>query len=482
MGNQSPKFDHLVVLMMENHSFDSMLGYLYHSDNPPPFDKPPRGQSFDGIENAEITSNSCSVDGNPMEVFVGRATSFSNPIAADPYHDYANVQKQLFGYDCLNEQEPWSAFTPPETASMSGFAQNYADRILKQGKPPITRETIAEIMACFGPCATQTAPSGQYAVAPVINRLAANYAVCDNWYASIPSQTYCNRSFLHSAQSNGWVDNTGQRGQWQDNKATTVFERLLDVDYPGIFTSQSAWRIYHDIEDKYPLVFQIHPRLAAYKHAPYRVSMEQFYEDALYGTLPAYAFIEPRISGVDSDPLPHNDQHPVSDIRRGENLINQVYKAVVEGKCWERTLLIITYDEHGGLFDHRAPPSAVPPASYTSSECGFKFDRLGVRVPAVLISPYIEAGTVFHPAQPLDHTSVIKTLFNRWNISPLNARDSNAVDLADALTLDSPCTGKPLMLPSWSLPGKSGKAELNDLQKDVIKIAALGMLSKSPAE
>ena len=123
-----------------------------------------------------------------------------------------------------------------------------------------------------------------------------------------------------------------------------------------------------------------------------------------------------------------------------------MYEALRGGPGWNQTLLIITYDEHGGLYDHVPPPSGATPPDNSVGEFGFDFTRFGVRVPGVLVSPLIPAGTVYRPAgsTPIDHTSVLKTIETRWGLPALTARDAAAPDLGGALTLTTPRTDDPL--------------------------------------
>ena len=168
------------------------------------------------------------------------------------------------------------------------------------------------------------------------------------------------------------------------------------------------------------LVYELHPPITVAEFPP--ATLGAFLKDAQGKNgrkLPDYSFIEPDIIGSDTNWNP-NDQHPPRDIRWGEDLMQQVYQAISTGPFWEDTLFIITYDEHGGFFDHQYPPAAIPPSLLPlPGQDGFEFNQFGVRVPAVLISPRIEAGTVFHPACPVDHTSVIRTICARWNLNSL---------------------------------------------------------------
>ncbi|MGA9994541.1 MAG: alkaline phosphatase family protein [Pyrinomonadaceae bacterium] len=192
---------------------------------------------------------------------------------------------------------------------------------------------------------------------------------------------------------------------------------------------------------------------------------QNFYRDAKKGILPSYSFLEPQYSPPDQ-----NDQHPPSDIRPGEKLIADVYNAVVNSPQWKETLLIITYDEHGGSYDHFPPPGhATPPDGVgTPGQFGFRFDRFGVRVPAVLVSPYIEAGTVCRPAgfTPFDHTSIIATVRNCFGLyGSLTERDKAAPDLSCALTLSKARADKPKVNPL--AVKKGGEYEITELHKTI---------------
>jgi len=168
------------------------------------------------------------------------------------------------------------------------------------------------------------------------------------------------------------------------------------------------------------------------------------------GTLPAYTFLEPSFGASG------NSQHPNYDVALGEQLIHDTYYAVRNGKGWNDTLLLITYDEHGGNYDHVAPPSNATPPDNAIGEFSFDFKRFGVRVPALLISPRIAAGTVFRAKRgTIDHTSMLKTIELRWGLDPLTERDKAAPDLGDVLTLATPRTDDPLkdvQIPISALP------------------------------
>ena len=180
-----------------------------------------------------------------------------------------------------------------------------------------------------------------------------------------------------------------------------------------------------------------------------------FQAAAAAGTLPAYTFLEPSWSATG------NSQHPNYDVALGERLIHDVYETVRTGPGWPQTLLVVTYDEHGGCYDHVPPPWGATPPDDSVGEFGFGFDRFGVRVPTVLVSPLIEPGTVFRaPAggPPFDHTSVLKTVQQRWGLPSLTARDAAAPGFGDVFTLTAARTDDALAgvtVPVSSGPGPS---------------------------
>jgi len=166
-----------------------------------------------------------------------------------------------------------------------------------------------------------------------------------------------------------------------------------------------------------------------------------FQADAKAGKLAAYTFLEPSW-GSDG-----NSQHPNYNVALGEQLLLDTYRALHDGPDWDSTLLIITYDEHGGCFDHVPPQWGATPPDSTAGEYGFDFTRFGPRVPTILVSPLIPAGSVFRVPDgttPLDHTSVLATLEKRFGLDPLTKRDAAAPDVGAALSLASPRSDDPL--------------------------------------
>jgi phospholipase C len=396
MANQLGSVQHIVQLMLENRSFDHMLGYLYAPGN-----VSPTGQAFEGL-----TGNESNVDANGTEVSVyqinPQTTGAYFMPGADPGEGYANTNQQLF--DSGNPPNP-------PVATNSGFVTNFADAISydqRSGRSVQAGTTPSMIMGMFTPAGL-----------PVLSGLAAGFAVCDHWYSSVPTETFPNRAFAAAATSQGHMN---------DATASYTVQSIF-----GLMTQHGlSWKIYGYNQE--PLTRKNFPDTL---HAPDSCFglFTDFQSDAEAGTLPQYSFLEPSWGSTG------NSQHPNYDVSLGEQLILDVYNAVRGGPGWAQTLLFITYDEHGGLYDHVPPPSgATPPDTTTPGEFGFDFKRFGVRVPAVLVSPLIPAGTVFRVPgpTPLDHTSVLKTIQTRWELPPLTARDAAAPDVGDVLSLAEP--------------------------------------------
>jgi phospholipase C len=296
--------------------------------------------------------------------------------------------------------------------------------------------TASAIMGMFPPAAL-----------PVLSGLAAGFAVCDHWYSSVPTETFPNRAFACAATSQGHMN---------DGTASFTVPSIF-----GLMTAHSlSWKIYGYNEE--PLTRKNFPDTLSAPDSRFG-RFADFQSDAGAGTLPQYSFLEPRWGSTG------NSQHPNYDVSLGEKLIQDVYNAVRNGPGWNQTLLFITYDEHGGLYDHVPPPSGATPPDSTPGEFGFDFTRFGVRVPAVLVSPLIPAGTVFRvPAgsTPLDHTSVLKTIQTRWGLPALTARDAAAPDIGDVLSLAAPRTDDPLagVAAPTSTGANPAAAEVSHLQ------------------
>jgi phospholipase C len=348
--SQLGAIEHIVVLMLENRSFDHMLGYLYQDSG----NVSPSGQPFEGLTGSESNPGS---DGTAVQVFpITAATpnAYFMP-GADPGEGYSATNSQIFGST--------TAPTPP-TATMQGFVTDYAYTLgweTKEGTWGIVAGTEAQdVMGCFTP-----------ATLPVISALAKGFAVCDHWFGSVPTETLPNRAFALSGTSQGHMDDK--------TKTFTSPSICASLTKAGV-----SWKVYG--YDAPPLTQQTFPDLASAPEANFG-EFTDFQADAAAGTLPGFAFLEPSWSATG------NSQHPNYDVALGEQLIHDVYTALRNGPGWNQTLFVLTYDEHGGLYDHVPPPANAAAPDDSAGEYGFDFTRFGPRVPTVLVSPLIAAGT-----------------------------------------------------------------------------------------
>jgi phospholipase C len=401
--NQLSAIQHIVHLMLENRSFDHMLGFLYADSG----NIAPNGAPFDGLTGNESNPDT---NGDPVSVFkINPAASdaYFMP-GADPGEGYANTNSQLFGSG--------NAPVPP-TATNQGFVTNFDATIAwdqRVGRSVEAGTMATNIMGIFTPEAL-----------PVLSGLARGFAVCDQWFSSVPTETFPNRAFACAATSQGHMN---------DGTSSYTVQSIF-----GLMTAQGqTWKIYG--YDEQPLTRKNFPDTLSAPDANFG-EFADFTADAAAGRLAQYSFLEPSWGSAG------NSQHPNYDVSLGEKLIHDVYYALRGGPGWNQTLLFITYDEHGGCYDHVPPPSGAVPPDDSPGEYGFDFTRFGVRVPAVLVSPLIAAGTVFRVPEgsmPLDHTCVLKTVETRWGLPALTRRDAAALDAGDALTLQAPRTDDPL--------------------------------------
>jgi phospholipase C len=381
---------HIVVLMMENRSFDHMLGFAQGAT-----------WAIDGL--AETRSNR---DSTGEVATVSNDARYSGDFTPDPGHAGFDSLTQLYG----------DAKTPEtQDPTMTGFVLSY------EGKTH-SSPNAHRIMKCFSPDKV-----------PVLTALAMEFAVCDRWFSSLPGPTFPNRAFAHGATSIGRVD---MGINWL-GMSKTIYELLSEN---GIDS-----RIYYH-DSTMAMTFR-----GLMNQGRYFGLFDDFLSDCKHNKLPAYSFIEPRFANS-QDPATNtffsaSDQHPDHNIEQGEILIRDVFNAIWGSQpVRDSTLLVVVYDEHGGLYDHVPPPTTVNPdgknwpGSPDSLDPPFHFTRLGVRVPAVLISPYIPKGTIDHTVY--DHGSLIATttkllLKNAANCS-LTARDRAANTFERNLNLAQP--------------------------------------------
>lgn len=430
----SPKFDHLVVLMFENRSFDNLLGYLYRPGEVP---------AFEGLLGRDL-SNPIPPDVEGWE----RARVPAHPAARldapdpNPGEEYPHVNTQMFGtvvpadnrFRPLRDiQAPFnSPASPDATPTMDGFIADYVAEFRDQlGRMP-TYSEYAEVMSGYTPDQV-----------PVVSALARGFAVFDHWFSEVPTETYPNRSFVHAGSSSGFVLNNPVDKFVAENDAPTIFERLEQARLP--------WTVYIDPQQIVSATGLIHARRLAPYFATHFSTIYDFYAHAESGDLPAYSFLEPNLTPPRTDMHPpmaarlRHDLHlpPTAAMRGGEQLLARVYDAVrtsssTTGSNWRNTLLVVSFDEHGGTYDHVPPPRVSPPVPEAPpGQMGFGFDMSGVRVPTFVVSAWVEPRTVV--TSEFRATSVIRTLRERWPLGPpLTQRDAAAADLATVLTRTTP--------------------------------------------
>ncbi len=425
---------HVVVLMLENRSFDHMLGFLYTDTG----NVSPSGQPYAGLTGTESNPDS---NGQPVTVFriePGTPNAYYLP-GADPGEGYLATNDQLFG----SNTAPADGTVP----TMQGFIKDFSYTLGWQSTSPgwtiVPGTTANDIMGCFTPEAL-----------PVLATLAKQYAVCDQWFSSVPTETMPNRAFALAATSQGHLD-----------------DKTRTFTSPSIFgllgQHNVTWGIYGYGAE--PLTKSTFTDIAGASGGTIG-EFTDFTAAAAAGSLPAFSFLEPSWSATG------NSQHPAYDVALGEQLIHDLYEAVRSGPGWPQTLLVITYDEHGGCFDHVPPPSGAVPPDGSIGEFGFDFTRFGVRVPTVLVSPLIAAGTVYRaPAggPPLDHTSTLKTVQQRWGLPALTARDAAAPGFGAVLTLTTPRTddvlaGVTVPVAQTPNPAATTPSHLQEVQADLI--------------
>jgi len=343
MSKGLDSLQHIVVLMMENRSFDHMLGDL-KKQNP----------AIDGL-----TGNEANPDTTGAQVQVSPQAQFQGQLDPDPDHHFPGVDLQIFG----------AQQGPNRQANMQGFIQSYY-----QQQQNINQSH--KIMYYF--------PQSKL---PVLTGLATQFALFNGWFASIPGPTICNRAFAHYGTSFGQV---GMDVFYWKGPYLSIYERVL--------LAQRTARIYY--YDGPSSTMEIVNLLK--NQSQIFGTFDQFLADCKSGDLPTYSFIEPNYNDHDSDGGEEiaSDQHPDHNVQQGEIFMSQVYDAIFDNPdLWTSTALLIVYDEHGGIYDHVIPPPCTPDGFTASGQdtgtgAAFSFDRLGVRVPAVLVSPWVHKGTV----------------------------------------------------------------------------------------
>jgi phospholipase C len=423
---QTP-IQNVVVLMLENRSFDHYVGYLKQTLNP----------NIDGLTGNEYNLFNPQ-DPNSKRVYVNNRSPLVSP---NPGHQIPDATLQIFG-----KQYPG----PSDVPNMSGFVASAEGMHKGWGVPVMEALSNSSVS--------------------VTSALASEFALFDRWFSSVPGPTEINRMYLLSGTSHG----LGY------NDPIKLAEGMPQRTYFDEFHDQGlTWKIYFD---QFPTaMFLKNLRSVNYMTHNYGV-LGQFEQDAAKGNLPQFSFIEPAYFSI---PLfPANDQHPSHDISHGEVLIKRIYTALRNSPQWNSTLFIVTFDEHGGFYDHVTPPMNVPnPDGMNANDpVYFGFDRLGVRVPTLMISPWINKGTLIHEPESgyFDHTSVYATLRKMFNLpNYLTQRDKYAATFESVLLQrSSPRTDCPTDLPNpktvktLEMIEMEHSQDMNDLQRGFSDLAA----------
>jgi phospholipase C len=507
--------EHVVVLMLENRSFDMMLGWLYEKDqsvinNIPQAAANDKYRGLQGVNPDDFINMALD---NALTARPSRGVRGFTVPDVDPGEEFEHVLTQFYNH----------AATLPDKPDMKGLLDDFVGVLQARGYGP------ADVIRLAQTCLSSFTPDQL----PVLNQLARHYAVCDDWFASVPSQTNPNRAFLMSGTSNGMVNN----GELETNPEARAIEGILKfalgddrIDAPTIFNALSSggidWAVFwqtsyapqkmHKLLTGLPILIpllavlpvpgaaeiavaaavlllalrpysayledltsgelgscytrRLFPQIQKIADADQHFhKIEEFHRRARAGQLPAFSYIEPfwSISHTTNDnPVAQklvsvlgNDYHPPCNVLVGEQFVEDVYTSLISNRAaWSKTLLLITFDEFVGTFDHRtqelrqnavAPPWGQNGQPPFRSPANFDFKRLGARVPTIVVSPYVQKNTVFRsdPAQtpvPYDHTSVIATTL-KWRglsdqLPQFGARAAAAPTFEQVLTLAQPRT------------------------------------------
>ena len=393
-GSMNEIIQHVFVLMLENRSFDHLFAL----------------SGIPGIV-AATAENTNSHNGSAY-AFGGGAPA---RMSTDPGHEFTDVVEQLCG--------PGKQFMrgqPYPSIDNSGFASNYATT-RTEGTVPQTGD-VGDVMRGVD-VRTQC---------PALYALATQFVLCDGWHSSLPGPTWPNRYFLHGASSGGLEHSptSAEMCEW---------EGLDGFVYPNgsIFDAlgKDNYRLYQDhLGDPLGRI----PQVASIKGISVRDvdDLAHFEGDLAAGYTARYTFIEPSYGDVVHGNYQNgSSQHPMDSLAGGDQLVARVYGAIRNSPVWDKSLFVILYDEHGGFYDSVKPGPATPPNDGSGARLnasGFGFDVYGVRVPAIVVSPWVARGQVDHTTY--DHSSVPATLQRLFGLSPLTDRDRNAKDVLSLIT------------------------------------------------
>ena len=458
---------HIIYLMLENRSFDQLLGWLYDGTQPKvniPEQNPP---TYNGLKE----NTYYNLDKNGKKHYVIKGVDNMNVPIHDPHEEYSHVNIQLFE---TKINQPYN--TKP---TMGGFYKDFATY----------NDHMHQIMQSYTPDEL-----------PVLNGLAKNFAVSDYYFCSLPTQTNSNRAFAAAGNSLG-INDDGQLEAFVSNRDFSYVPPHLSQPVGKQFNQKTMWNVlsengldqpsdwmhyysqgtwYDDLLglEGYAYTRDLMTKLQDKSLDKHFDKIDTFFERAEAGTLPKVCFLEPEwgleLPILDKDHgINGCDYHPPTNLTLGEVFVKKIYDSLTSNKkAWGNTLFIINFDEHGGTYDHVAPtPCAKQPwesdgtPKPQAEECQFDFKRFGVRVPLVLVSPRIQKSTVFRATEeiPYDHTSVIATILKILGI-PKESWGLGA-GTANAPTFENVFEGNPI---HQDIP----KVEVNKSPKTITDIGA----------
>lgn len=372
--------DHIIVVMMENRSFDHYFQKL-----------PEYGQPDVDVAPADFTNPDS--DGNEIGIFHQEAHCF-----VDTQHGWNGTAAQIGAGEMRGFVQSNEGYGETSTSNLEMYAGRRALGYYDQTDLPF------------------------------YYWLANEFAIGDRYFASMPGPTFPNRMFLYAASSFGRVHNT------IPDDTDTIVDHLEK--------RQISWKIYASSSPGLALFIS-----KAHYFPEHVASIDQYFADAASGDLPQFAFVDPEI-GVSTGNYDTNDEHPPALAQIGQRFVAEVVDALTKSPAWARSALFLTYDEHGGQFDHVAPPEACPPDELAPDlmpgDTSGSFERLGVRVPFMVVSPWAKRHHVSH--QVYDHTSILRFVEARFVMPALSARDANALAPWDMFDFDAPPRMEPVSI------------------------------------
>ncbi len=413
------KIKHVVYYMLENRSFDHVCGWLYEKGEEG-INVVGRGGPFQGLKHDMFNIDPDAIP--PKKIYVEKHKGGGLILQSDPYHDMTDTLRQCFF-------ENPNGYAQRAAPNMGGFLWN-------NGTPDVMVTLTPEQL-------------------PVLNGLAKAFAVSDEWFCSMPGATDSNRAFALTGSALGQLNNFMNGPvytNWPDLPRRASIWKVLWAN------GFKDWKIYNSMQ-WFDFVLTCHLFLQGQipmvdkNQANYIAGIDQFMKDAREGNLPAFSFLEP-VWIQDPAGRAATSYHPygAGGTAPGEKALNEIYDALRTGPKWNETLLIITFDEHGGFFDHMPPPYAEKPWPNDVND-GFHYDMMGVRVPTILVSPWIKQQTVFRSPTSVayDSTSILATLLNWYGIPKsrwgMGGRTHHAPTFEGVLECESPRSDAPTLQP-----------------------------------